>query len=359
MIRYAVGDMFKADADCLVNTVNCEGYMGKGIAYQFKLRFPLNNQDYIKACRNGRLFVGTVHYYMEDGKTIINFPTKDKWRAPSKMEYIEKGLDAMLEILPDLGVNTVAIPPLGCGNGGLEWDKVKRLIEEKLHDYQNQFEFLIFEPSKNYVQTPAAPPRLSVSSLIIMQIKMKLNKCTKLRLQKTGYFMNIFSGESYFDFKKHKYGPYAYSIDIISRKIGEYQQYYGVKDTKTTFEMVHRVICSDKTEKTYDHFLPAIIRAADYVNEIEDNAELECISTVLYLIEEGQNHSEEQIVSGFKEWSADKANRFSEKEILKSIEYLEKTGITAIDSAGNYHINETVSLMENAAKGSENVHPDK
>lgn len=90
MITYTKGNMFESDADCLVNTVNCEGFMGKGIAYQFKVRFPENNKSYIKACKSGELTVGKVHYYVEDGITIVNFPTKDKWRANSKIEYIEK-----------------------------------------------------------------------------------------------------------------------------------------------------------------------------------------------------------------------------------------------------------------------------
>lgn len=342
MLKYEVGDMMKSQADCLVNTVNCEGYMGKGIAYQFKLRFPQNNEDYVKACRNGRLYIGTVHYYVEDGKTIINFPTKDKWREKSKMEYIEKGLDAMLEILPDLGVKTIAIPPLGCGNGGLEWGNVKQLLEDKLHNYQDRYEFIIFEPSKTYVQTPKTPPKLGVSSLIVMQTKMRLHKFTKLRLQKTAFFMNIFSGVPYFQFKKYKYGPYSHAIDIISKDIGEYQRFYGLQDTQATFDMVYQTICSKDTDKTYSRFLPSLCRAAEYVNGIEDDSKLECMSTVLYLIDEGDNNTKEQLVERFQSWSEDKANRFPEKMILGSIDALEDTAVIEKDVFGNYSVSECV-----------------
>ena len=86
MIEYTKGNMFDSDADCLVNTVNCEGYMGKGIAYQFKMRFPENNKSYVKACKSGKLTVGQMHYHVEEGITIINFPTKKKWRENSKIE---------------------------------------------------------------------------------------------------------------------------------------------------------------------------------------------------------------------------------------------------------------------------------
>ena len=115
MIKYVKGNMFEYEADCLINTVNCEEFMGKGIAYQFKMRFPENNKSYVKACKSGELTVGKVHYYIEDGITIINFPTKDKWREKSKMEYIQNGMDSFLNILPELHVKRIAIPPLGCG----------------------------------------------------------------------------------------------------------------------------------------------------------------------------------------------------------------------------------------------------
>ena len=84
MFFYTTGDLLQSDADALVNTVNCEGYMGKGIAYQFKLKFPNNNKDYIKACKSGVLRPGKLHFYREAGKIIINFPTKDKWRESRK-----------------------------------------------------------------------------------------------------------------------------------------------------------------------------------------------------------------------------------------------------------------------------------
>ena len=87
LIKYTTGDMFQSGAECLVNTVNCEGYMGKGVAYQFKLKFPENNKSYIKACKDKTLHVGTIHTFVENGITIVNFPTKDKWRENSKISY--------------------------------------------------------------------------------------------------------------------------------------------------------------------------------------------------------------------------------------------------------------------------------
>ena len=132
MFFCVTGDLLQSSAEALVNTVNCEGYMGKGIAYQFKLKFPQNNIDYIKACKKGTLKPGQLHYYCENGKIIINFPTKDKWRNKSKIKYIEDGLDALILLIENLNIKSIAIPPLGSGNGGLIWLDVKRIISEKL-----------------------------------------------------------------------------------------------------------------------------------------------------------------------------------------------------------------------------------
>ena len=136
MIKFVTGDIFNSNADCLINTVNCEGVMGKGIAYQFKIRFPQNNLEYIRECETGKLKVNTIHYYKEDGIWIVNFPTKNKWREKSKIDYIEKGLEQLIKFIIEYNPRIIAIPPLGCGNGGLNWDIVKSIIIEKLRNIE-------------------------------------------------------------------------------------------------------------------------------------------------------------------------------------------------------------------------------
>lgn len=249
MIIYTTGDLLESSASALVNTVNCEGYMGKGIAYQFKLRYPNNNKDYIEACKTGKLTVGKLHYFNEDGKLIINFPTKDRWRANSKMQYIEDGLDELINLINDKDIKSIAIPPLGSGNGGLIWADVKVLIEQKLSVISKDVQIYIYEPSKNYISKPSSEPQLSASALILMQMKTKLNKFDTLRLQKTAYFLNIFANQDYFKFKRHKYGPYDNSIAIISRNIKEFQKYHNVKNTEQAYGILYNKIISDRVEK--------------------------------------------------------------------------------------------------------------
>lgn len=338
MIEYTKGNMFECNADCLINTVNCEGFMGKGIAYQFKMRFPENNKSYVKACKAGALMVGKVHSYVEEGITIVNFPTKNKWRENSKIEYIEKGMESFVELLPNLTVKRIAIPPLGCGNGGLIWEEVKKVVEKNILDISDKYDFIIFEPSSSYNVTPKKIPQISVSGLVLLDIRLNLKRFNSLRLQKAGYFMNLFLEEEYFKYDKWKYGPYSHSVDIVARNIKEYQEYYGIEDSQTTFEQIYQMICSEKVNSKFDKLHIAVKKSTQYVNAIQTDKKLEGISTVLYLVQNGKSKNKEQLIESFKEWSIDKANRFSNKYILDCINYLEQTLIISLDICGNYEL---------------------
>ncbi len=319
MIQYTTGDLLKSSAEALVNTVNCEGYMGKGIAYQFKLQYSENNIDYVKECKKGNVKIGKLHYFEEKGKLIINFPTKDKWRANSKIEYIEHGLDDLIMLINKLNIKSIAIPPLGSGNGGLIWAEVKALIEQKLSVLNDDIQIYIYEPSKNYVSQPSAEPKLSMSALILMEIKKRLDKFDSLRLQKTAYFVNIFSTQSYFNFKRHKYGPYDNSIAIVCKSIKEFQKYHNVQNTEEAYKILYNKIVSGSVETKLAQLLPAIEKASSYVNAIKTNHELECLATIVYLVDEQKILTQEEILKYFKQWSEDKASRYTDDEILKGI----------------------------------------
>ena len=129
MIEIVQGDIFASACHAMVNPVNCVGVMGKGLALAFKKRWPSMFVDYQRACRNGTLAIGRMHpYQVSDGVWVINFPTKDHWRNPSKLEYIEKGLEDLKQCVRSIGLTSVAIPALGCGLGELDWPLVKARI---------------------------------------------------------------------------------------------------------------------------------------------------------------------------------------------------------------------------------------
>lgn len=137
MIHYKKGNLLQDDAQVLVNTVNLEGVMGKGIALTFKQAFPKNFAVYVKQCREETLTIGKLCIVQDFNisyghKTIINFPTKNRWRRPSKYAYIRLGLTALRNYLLETKPVSIALPPLGCGNGGLDWQQVRPMVEHAL-----------------------------------------------------------------------------------------------------------------------------------------------------------------------------------------------------------------------------------
>lgn len=145
MITYAKGSLFDTDADIIVNTVNCVGVMGAGVALAFKQRYPEMFKQYRIDCRKGLYEPGWPVIYEEGEKVIINFPTKDHWRNPSEYDWIENGLICIRDYLKDKSDSVVGLPPLGCGNGGLDWVKVKALIEQYLSGLDAKI--IVFEPT--------------------------------------------------------------------------------------------------------------------------------------------------------------------------------------------------------------------
>lgn len=132
MLTYVYSSLFDSPAQTLVNTVNTVGVMGKGIAKVFRERYPPMYREYRKLCQEKHLDVGNLHLWKGDGRWVLNFPTKTTWRMPSQLEYIEKGLNTFIDKYEDMGIVSASFPPLGCGNGNLDWEDVRPLMEHYL-----------------------------------------------------------------------------------------------------------------------------------------------------------------------------------------------------------------------------------
>lgn len=151
MIKSTTGNFFDVEATIRVNTVNCYGAMGAGVALQFKNMFPTMFNEYKQLCRNNEIEIGKLHIWKSDdifsNLTIINFPTKDHWKDPSLYEYVEKGLNALRDYLLTISPQVITLPALGCGHGGLDWEIVKPMIYDKLDSLNH--EILLFEPESS------------------------------------------------------------------------------------------------------------------------------------------------------------------------------------------------------------------
>lgn len=168
MIEYREGNLLEDNVEALVNTVNCVGVMGKGIALQFKVAFPSNYDQYVQACRAHEVKPGRMFIVRNDSllnpKYIINFPTKQHWKQKSNIRYIREGLRSLVQTVTSLGITSIAIPPLGCGYGGLAWDEVRPMIEEAFADLENVVVHLyVPQPVPHAAEFPVTPQRGNTS----------------------------------------------------------------------------------------------------------------------------------------------------------------------------------------------------
>jgi O-acetyl-ADP-ribose deacetylase (regulator of RNase III) len=238
MITFTQGNLLEARTEALVNTVNTVGVMGKGIALMFKERFDENFRRYAAACKakevqTGKMFVTQVHE-LDGPRWIVNFPTKQHWRAPSRMEWVLEGLQDLRCFLIEQQVKSIAIPPLGAGNGGLEWADVREQIELALGDLD--IDILVFEPTKQYqnVAKRAGVEKLTPARALIAELVRRYwvlgMECSMLEIQKLAWFLeraieryNPGDNPLNLQFTPHKYGPYANRLDhLLNNLDGSY-----------------------------------------------------------------------------------------------------------------------------------------
>lgn len=232
MIRYTKGDILQAEAEALVNTVNCVGVMGRGIALQFKNAFPTNFKAYAAACdrgavQPGRMFV-TETGLLSGPRYIINFPTKRHWRGKSRMEDIDAGLTALTQEIRQRGIQSVAIPPLGSGLGGLDWAEVRPRIEAALATLDG-VDVLIFEPLDAAAEAPGlrareapkmTPGRAGLVGLMDRYLAALLDPfITLLEVHKLMYFLQETGEPLRLRFVKGPYGPYAENLRHVLQAI--------------------------------------------------------------------------------------------------------------------------------------------
>jgi len=219
MIHYIKGNLLESKAEALVNTVNTVGVMGKGIALQFKEAFPENFRVYYNACKRKELHIGSVlvveDFNLSSGsKLIVNFPTKTHWKYPSEYSYIEQGLQSLRREIETRHIKSIAIPPLGSHNGGLDWLKVKQMVESALENLD--CEIYLYEPSEVIIErmkTERAKLTPARAMLLTMLADLTRNGefASVFAAEKLVYFMQRLGASDIFkiDFKPYYYGPYS------------------------------------------------------------------------------------------------------------------------------------------------------
>lgn len=239
MLELTKGNLLDAQTDALVNTVNTEGVMGKGIALQFKKKFPEMYEAYRAACEAGEVQPGRMHVFersdMLRPRFIINFPTKRHWRSPARLVDIEAGLAALVAEIRERGIESVAVPPLGCGNGGLDWTEVRPRIEQALGGLKG-VRVLIFPPAgapeAREIVHKTERPAMNPSRAIVLRIWRDYfalgYQLTLLEVHKLLYFLQESGEPLRLRFAKNTYGPYADNLrHLLHRFEGHFTLGFG------------------------------------------------------------------------------------------------------------------------------------
>jgi len=339
MITYRHGNLLQSDAEALVNTVNCVGVMGKGIALQFKQAFPANFNAYQKACKAEAVQPGKMLVVdtgnMINPRWIINFPTKTHWRAPSQISYIEQGLADLVRVIRENHIQSIALPPLGCGNGGLDWQQVQPLIEAALADLPD-VEVLIYPPQ----QPPAAdsmpvatqPPKMTRARALfiklIEQYCLPGYRLSLLEIQKLSYFLQVAGEPLKLDFKAHFYGPYAENLNHVLQRIeGHFIRGYGDRSKDAEIQLQPDAVAL--ADEFLQHDADAdqrLARIKALIEGFETPYGMELLATVHWVQRENPTADDAEIVHQVHQWSRRKQALMRDAHILKALSRLRAYG---------------------------------
>jgi O-acetyl-ADP-ribose deacetylase (regulator of RNase III) len=341
MITFKQGDMMTAQVEALVNTVNTVGVMGKGVALQFRERFPENYKAYLAAVKRGevvigRMFVTTVNR-IDQLRYLINFPTKQHWKASSKTEYIQEGLHDLRRVLLESGIRSVALPPLGCGNGGLDWAKIKPLIESALADLD--IDIQVYEPSATVMarlenEAVTKPVKLTPARAMMLSLLYHYRHlgeyASEFAAEKLMYFLQrVGEPQLQLAFQKHIYGPYSGKVrHVLYALNGQYLQGVSLKSNRPfdPIELhldraaeVNRFIA----EQTSTDQRERLKTLHELLDGFQSPAGLELLASLDFLIRENKRLDIDLLSDLLKNWSGRKKRLFTNHQIVAALKRLE------------------------------------
>jgi len=342
MVEHARGNLLNADAEALVNTVNCVGVMGKGIALQFKQAYPEMNKAYEKACERGDVRPGSMLVW-ETGqfrgpRYVINFPTKRHWKSRSRYEDIEAGLAALVEEVEKRAISSIAVPPLGCGNGGLAWSKVRPMIEDAFMKLPN-VRVLLYAPGgqpatdQRVIRTPR--PRMTRARALFVlamdRYAVLAYETTQLEIQKLAYFLQEAGERLRLRYTASHYGPYADNLNkaledmeghLISGFDGSRspERIIGLQQGATEDAAAFLQDDKDATSR--------MDRLARLIEGFETPYGMELLSSVHWVAVHGMPPAQtaDEAVAAVHGWSRRKAKGFEAQHIRKAWQRLREQG---------------------------------
>lgn len=344
MISERHGNLLADDADVLVNTVNTVGVMGKGIALQFKRAFPEMYRDYEKAAKTGHIVTGRMHVWptgaMTGPRYIVNFPTKRHWRAPSRKIDIEEGLVDLVRVARELGVTSIALPPLGCGNGGLAWAAVEPMIREAfacLPDVDVRVYPPAGAPPARDMVNRQPPPRVTPTRAALLGLMVAYQQLTwewpsQMKIQKLCYFLQEAGLDMRLSFTKAPYGPYADELRKSLRDMeGHFICGFGdgtsrplvgepIEVTTAGREALERALVDDATAQG------EFGRVVELVSGFESAYGLELLASVHWAARQEAATSPQAAGDAIRAWTTRKATMFTQPHVDAAWEALSSGG---------------------------------
>lgn len=340
MIDYTSGDISRADAEAIVNTVNCVGIMGRGVALQIKKEFPKNFKAYKAACeRNevqlGKMFVFETNMFTNP-KYIINFPTKKHWRSKSYMEDIESGLKTLVDTIQHYKIRSIAVPALGSGNGGLDWNEVHPRIETALSVIPN-LQVTIFEPDSVPVKTKPRNVRVMTSGRAALVVLMDRYLgglmdpfVSLLEVHKLMYFMQEAGEPLRLRYVKGTRGPYAKNLNRVLNEVeGHLVLGYADGDNAPDkqLELLPKAVENSESFLTdKQDTLSRFGRVDQLVRGFETSEGLELLATVHWVATRENATNSEDVINKVYAWNKSKGERFSPHQIKITFKTLQSKG---------------------------------
>ncbi len=341
-VRLKSGDLLKEKSDAIVNTVNSVGVMGKGIALQFKQRWPRNFKEYEAAAKRdeietGKMFITDLGEW-EKPRYIINFPTKVHWRGNSKLEYIQDGLRDLVKQVKRLSIKSISLPPLGCGNGGLEWNDVKELILSAFKDHP-EIDVYLFEPKgappprEMVIRTAKpgmTPARAAIIKIISIYSELEYG-LTKIEVQKLAYFLERAGQPLNLEFTKHSFGPYSDKLRHVLKALdGHYIT--GVGDFAGESDIGLLAGAVDQADKFIqtsgdEDLATQVERVCSLIKGFETPYGMELLATVHWVATEEPNvNNVDDAIVAVQKWNARKRAVLREDHIRLAWDRLKNEG---------------------------------
>ncbi|RAT96980.1 macro domain-containing protein [Brevibacillus sp. Leaf182] len=332
MITLKQGDLFESNADAIVNTVNCVGVMGKGVALEVKKRYPHVYSEYRKACDAGVIKPGVIQSIATENlfgpKYIINFPTKRHWKTNSIIEDIEIGLITLVDEIKKLKLQSIAIPPLGCGNGGLDWDVVKPKIINALSGLDN-IDITIFEPkdktssSSNKIKNNSEiKPTLNKERYLLLSLLGSYTSdnyvITVNEIQKLAYLMQVQGQKLGLEFIPSKNGPFSEKLNLVLKKLQDhYLEVYSISNKKSVIRINNEYLSLEKIaniQKQIDENTASII---NFIRGYRSEIGMELFSIVLWeTLKMSESDGHEYLLENISKWNSTHHYIFKSSEII-------------------------------------------